>query len=107
MQPYARRRGRTDPNVIFQLYASGGVELYFFQSLTDDIVRLVFALLRGLDRGSFVQVPLVIDIQTLEGIGKTKDLVLRELWKLPVGSPSQSPGSLEGFARNDERNAYF
>lgn len=38
----------------------------------------------GLDGSGLVEVPLVVDIEALEGIGKGEDLVLLELRKFPV-----------------------
>jgi hypothetical protein len=76
-------RKRTYPNVIFQFYSSGRVELDLLQCLTDNIVGLALARLGGLDGGCLVNVPLIIDVELAEGIGQGEDVVLLELRKFP------------------------
>lgn len=78
----------THSNIIFQLNSSRGVELNLLQSLTDDIVWPVLALLRCLDRGGFIEVSLVVDIKALEGVRERENLVLLKLRKLPKRSAS-------------------
>jgi hypothetical protein len=80
----------TYPDVVLQLDSPGGIKLNLLQCLTDHIVRLALACLRGLDGGRLVNVPLVVDVELAEGVGEGEDVILLELRKLPARSISFS-----------------
>lgn len=60
----------TNSHVILELNSPRRVELNLLESLSHDIIRLIFTLLGGFDGSSFIQVTLVIDIESLEGVGQ-------------------------------------
>jgi hypothetical protein len=74
----------TYPNIVFQLNPSGRVQPDLLQRFAHDIVGLVLALLRGLNGRRLVQIPLVVDIELPERIGKAVDVALLELRELSV-----------------------
>lgn len=75
----------THGNIVLQFNAARRVEFDLFQGLSNNIVRLAFALLRGLDGGGLVKVPLVVDIELSESVAQTVNFVLWELRILPSG----------------------
>lgn len=71
-------------DIVLEFNAPGGVELDFFQGLSDNIIRLALALLSGLDGSSLLYVAFVVNIELPEGIGQGKDVALLELRVFPV-----------------------
>jgi hypothetical protein len=61
-EPEKLQNSCTYPNIVFQLDPPRGIELYLLQGLTNDVVWLTLARLGGLNGGSLVNVPLVVNI---------------------------------------------
>lgn len=74
----------TYSDVVLKLDPPGGVKLDLLQGLSDNIVRLAFALLGSLDGGSLFYVALVVDVELPEGVGEREDIALLELGVFPV-----------------------
>jgi hypothetical protein len=64
----ALTKPRDEIDIVIQLDTSRTVQLDLFQGLSDDVVRLSLAVLGSLDRGRFIDVALVVDVELSEGI---------------------------------------
>lgn len=76
----------THADIVFQLDTSRRIQTNIFQGLAYNIVRLAFALLRGLDSSSLVDIAFVVHVQLAESIRQAKDVALLQLRIFPASS---------------------
>lgn len=71
-------------DVILKFDTSRAVELYTFQGLAHNIIRLSLRLLSGLDYRGFIQITTIVDIQLVECILERENLALIQLRETPT-----------------------